>query len=276
MSPGPRTPRRELWRGHNTMHSLGFIGTGTITSAIVRGLKSSALGDWPILLSPRSQRLSAELAGSLEGVRVAAGNQAVIDGSDIVFLAVLPQDAADVLKPLRFAADKKIISLIAGLDINVIRSWTGVASITRAIPLPFVEQRCGVTPILPPDAAAAEIFGALGGSVAVTSRADFDSYATASALMSSYFGFAEIARDWLTGRGIDPADSELYLRNLFGSLGDTLRQSPLGFSGLRTGHATAGGLNELAFATFTSAGGAAAVRNGLDAVLSRLEGNPRA
>lgn len=257
------------------MHSLGFIGTGTITAAIVRGLKSSVLADWPVLLSPRSQHLAAELAASFSGVEVAADNQSVIEGSDIIFLAVLPQNAAEVLQPLRFAPDKKIISLIAGLDIGVIRSWTGVTGVTRAIPLPFVEQRCGVTPILPPDAAAARIFGALGGSVAVTSRADFDSYATASALMSSYFGIAEIARDWLTARGIDPADSELYLRNLFGSLGDTLRQSPLDFSDLRTGHATAGGLNELAFATFTGSGGAAAVRNGLDAVLSRLEGKAR-
>ena len=36
--------------------SLGFLGTGTITAAIVRGLKASALRDWPVMLSPPARR----------------------------------------------------------------------------------------------------------------------------------------------------------------------------------------------------------------------------
>lgn len=256
------------------MQRLGFIGTGAITAHMVRGLKGSDLRDWPVLLSPRYAETAAALAASLPGVTVAADNQAVIDGSDIVVLAVLPQTAEAIITPLRFQPHQRIISLVAGLDIAVLRGWTGLDRVTRAIPMPFVEQRCGVTPILPPDEEAATLFRALGGCIELTTRADFDSYATASALMSSYFGIAEIARDWLVAKGLDPRDAELYFRNLFGSLGDILRQSPQGFTELRTSHATRGGLNEQVFATFIAAGGDAAIRKGLDAVMARLQGKP--
>ena len=41
---------------------LGFIGTGTITAHMVRGLKASGLADWPIVVSPRGALVAAELA----------------------------------------------------------------------------------------------------------------------------------------------------------------------------------------------------------------------
>ena len=70
------------------MVRLGFIGTGTIVAAMVRGLKGSALQDWPVVLSPRNAEVGRRLADELSGVAVAASNQAVIDAADIVILAV--------------------------------------------------------------------------------------------------------------------------------------------------------------------------------------------
>lgn len=249
---------------------LGFVGTGAITAAMVRGLKASGLSDWPIVLSPRNAEVAAALAGSLPGVTVATSNQAVIDNVDIVVLAVLPQTVEAVVHPLRFRPEQRIISLVAATGVETIRGWTGVASVTRAIPLPFVEQRRGVTPIFPPDETAARIFTALGHCIETMDIDSFDAYAAASALMSTYFGIAEAARDWLVAGGLPAADSELYLRDLFGSLGDVLRASPLSFAELRTGHATRGGLNELAHDRFVAGGGPAAIADGLSAVMVRL------
>ena len=95
---------------------LGFIGTGTITAHIVRGLQGSALADWPVVLSPRNPEIAAELA-VLPVVTVAASNQAVVNACDIVILAVRPQIAQDVLSGLRIAPDQLVISLIAGLHL---------------------------------------------------------------------------------------------------------------------------------------------------------------
>lgn len=254
------------------MHRLGFIGTGTITAAIVRGLKGSDLASWPVVLSPRSTNLSAELASSLPGVTVAASNQAVVEHSDVVVLAVRPQDAREALQSLHFRADQRVISLVAALDIDTIRQWTGASSVTRAIPLTFVEQRVGVTPVMPPDATAATIFRALGGCIEVADPSAFDAYAAASALMGTYFGFIEAAQDWLVANGLKESDAGLYLRNLFGSLGDVLRERPLSLSELRAAHSTKGGLNEHVFLRFIKAGGGSALGDGLTSVQARIQG----
>lgn len=253
------------------MQRLGFIGTGVITAAMVRGLKDSALKDWPVILSPRSHGLSAELAGSLPGVTVAASNQDVVDRSDIVFLAVRPQDAEAVIRPLTFGAAQAIVSLVAALGIETVRDWTGVGDVTRAIPLTFVAQRKGVTPIMPPNRAAAEIFRALGDCIEVSDLDAFNGYAAASALMGTYFGITDVALAWLVSNGLETRDAELYLRNLFGSLSDVLRASPLPPGELRTAHSTRGGLNELSYDTFMSHGGGAALAEGLTRVMARLQ-----
>lgn len=252
------------------MARLGFIGSGTITEAILRGLKTSPLSDWPVVLSPRNAAVAHRLAADLPGVMVAASNQAVIDAAEVVVLAVRPQVAAEVISPLRFAPERPVISLIAGLQIDQIAAWTGAASICRAVPLPFVETRQGVTPVFPPAPEAMALFGALGQALAVENLADFDVYAAGSALMGSYFGLVETAESWMVGQGLSRADTATYLRALFGSLGDTLRQNPADLTSLRIGHSTKGGLNERGHQVFEAEGGARALTAALDAILARI------
>ena len=253
------------------MLTLGFVGTGAITAAIVRGLKNSDLRDWQIILSPRSAALSAELARSFPGVSVASSNQSVVNESEIVFLAVRPQDAPIAIPELTFSKSQSIISLVAALTSDTIQSWTGVHEITRAVPLTFVEQRTGVTPIMPPNARTAEIFNALGDCIQVTESKEFDAYAAAGSLMEMYFGIIEVARDRLIAAGLNAADTELFLRNLFGNLGDVLRQRPLTLGELRAAHTTRGGLNELAYKTYIESGGGTAVADAISAVIRRIE-----
>ncbi len=82
---------------------LGFVGTGTIASAMVIGLRAAGNTD-PIILSPRNAEIAADLAGRFDNVQVASTNQAVLDASDLVVLAVRPQIASSVLPELRFPA----------------------------------------------------------------------------------------------------------------------------------------------------------------------------
>lgn len=252
------------------MTRLGFVGTGTITAHVLRGLKASDLSDWPVLLSPRNAGVAAELAASLPGVTVAADNQAVVDGSDLVVLAVRPQVAEAVVGPLRFRPGQRIISLIAGLPIATIRDWTGVAQVTRAIPLPFVEDRRDATPVFPPDPEAMALFDALGRALPVHDAGAFDVYAASSALMGTYFGVVEEAARWAEDKGLPEADARAYLASLFSNLGEVLRHSTASLPDLRDAHSTKGGLNEQVFAEFVAHGGAAALAAGLDSVLARL------
>ena len=254
------------------MSRLGFIGTGCITAAMVRGLKGSDLRDWPIVLSPRNAELSRSLAETVPGVAVADSNQSVIDAVDIVVLAVRPQVAAAVLDGLRIGPDRTVISLIAATPSDRIAQWTGAGQICRAIPLPFVEERSDVTPVFPPLPAALQIFGALGKALPVQDQASFDLYAAVSALMGTYFGLMETSTRWAEGNGLPAGDARTYLAGLFQNLSRVAQSSPSSFAELRTAHSTAGGLNEQVFADFARLGGPAALTAALDAVLRRISG----
>lgn len=252
------------------MARLGFIGTGTITAAMVRGLKGSVLRDWPIVLSPRNAKLAQCLAKTLPGVTVADSNQTVIDTVDVVVLAVRPQVAASVLDGLRIRAEQPVISLIAATPSDRISHWTGATQVCRAIPLPFVEERSDVTPVFPPLPVAMQLFGALGTALQVRDQATFDLYAAVSGLMGTYFGLMETSAQWAEGNGLSASDARAYLAGLFHNLSRVAQQSPHSFAELRAQHSTTGGLNEQVHAEFDSLGGTAALNAALDAVLRRI------
>lgn len=251
---------------------IGFVGTGVITAHIVRGLKASPLVDWPALVSPRSAATAKALA-QLPGVSVAASNQAVVDGADVLVLAVRPQVAAEVLGELRFHQNRPIISLMAGVSLEDLARWTGAGDICRAIPLPSVEVRRCVTPVYPPQPVAMQVFDALGQALPVHDLPAFDVYATGSAVMATWFGFAETVVDWMQANGIAETDAQTYVRGLFGNLGDTLRSSKRPMEELRHDHATKGGLNEQAHDVFCANGGPDAIRAGMNSVMARITGN---
>lgn len=248
--------------------TLGFIGTGAMAAAMVEGL-----GGEGILLSPRGAEVAAGLARRFPGVRIAADNQAVVDGSDMVVLAVRPQVAEAVIRPLRFRAGQKVVSLIAATQIDALRDWIGLdLPIIRAIPLPFAADRASVTPIFPPDAETAALFDRLGTALACRDIAEFDLFAVGSALMGSYFGLLETAQGWLAAEGLEDSAARTYLAGLFANLGKVASESPADFATLRAEHSTPGGLNEQIFRDFAAGGGTAALTGALDRVLARVRG----
>jgi pyrroline-5-carboxylate reductase len=253
---------------------LGFIGTGTIAAAMVRGLKASALRNWPVVLSPRNAELAQTLASSLPGVTVAPDNQAVIDGSDMVVLAVRPQVVEAVLRAVRMRADQQVISLVAATSSAAISACSGATQVCRAIPLPFVEQRRDVTPVFPPHPGAMQLFNALGTALPVMDQQSFDLYGALSALMAQYFGMIEAAAGWAGKKGMPDADARAYLVGLYANLGAVLREGQGSLSDLRIDHSTSGGLNEQVHLDFMSNGGTAALTDALDAVLRRIKTAP--
>ena len=251
---------------------LGFVGTGAITSAIVTGLNTGGGGD-TILVSPRNAETAAALAAKFPSVTVAASNQAVLDGSDVVMLAIRPQVGTGVLSELRFRADHDVISLMAITPLEQVRAMVAPArTVTRAIPLPLVADRCGPTPIFPPDQTAASIFNRLGTAIEATSVDQFIAFSTATATMAPYFTFAEEIAAWLTRHGVPAADARRYVGTVFQGLGDiaaTTQEHSL--AALAGEFATRGGINEQVLAHMKARGAFDALSEGLDAVLQRMK-----
>ncbi|MCI5096569.1 MAG: NAD(P)-binding domain-containing protein [Rhodobacteraceae bacterium] len=139
---------------------IGFIGTGVITEAIVRGLIAHRDSEEQIILSERSRDISARLAALSPRVRIESNNQRIVDQSDLVFLAVLPHLASDIIGPLNFREGQTVASLIASVPHEQLRSWTGGGvEIVRAIPLPAVAEGRGTTVLFPDNQYLAGLFG---------------------------------------------------------------------------------------------------------------------
>jgi pyrroline-5-carboxylate reductase len=250
----------------------GFVGTGTITSAIVTGMRADAGSAAPIALSPRNRDVAARLAARFPQVFVAASNQDVLDRSDVVFIAVRPQVAQDVLAALRFRSDHRVISLVATFSRDRIAALVQPAgSVTCAVPLPTVADRLGPTAICPPDSVAAAIFGKLGVAIEVATESEFQALWSSTAVMATFFLLLDTLCAWLTNHGVPPARARDYVATMFGGLGVVGRSASASFARLADEFATKGGLNEQCAAELARAGVFQACSAALDAVLARLQ-----
>src|SRR5690606_8346897 len=135
----PRRARRALPRTHHPPHPaaagtatrrhaverIGIIGVGEIARAIVEGLSDGVAEPPRIHLSPRGAATAAEPARRYPNAQVRADNQDVADRSDVLILAVRPQDAAAALPGLRIGDGSVVVSAIAGIGIDELRGMPG-------------------------------------------------------------------------------------------------------------------------------------------------------
>jgi pyrroline-5-carboxylate reductase len=253
--------------------TLGFLGTGAITAAIVTGLNAER-ADHLIRLSPRNPDLAATLAARFETVSVCASNQDVLDSSDTVVLAVRPQVAEEVLSELRFSSTHTVISLIAGFSTTRIAELVTPADrVSRAIPLPSVARRRGPVAVYPAASPAAELFAPLGQVFGMESEDHLNALSTATSTMASYFSFLGHIAAWTAKKGIPESQAREYVGLLFAGLNDAgMEASGRTFEDLATAHATPGGLNEQVVRDLTEHGVFDTLRQALDSVHRRAAG----
>lgn len=250
---------------------LGFIGTGVITEAMITGFMSSDAPIADIYVSRRGETTSARLAKAYPSVTVCDDNQEIADRVEILFLAIRPQVAREVLAELNVHDNQQVVSLIAGAPTEAVRGWLGTdAMVMRAIPLPAVTRRCGVTALYPPSDIVAELFAELGTAVSAETVEEFDTYAVASALMGTYFGVLDTAASWMTQHGAAEDRARSYLTSLFLGLARTAAaENQRDFTALQEGHSTPGGLNQQLFEVFRDKGGLRALELGFSSVHDR-------
>lgn len=252
---------------------LGFVGCGTIAAAMIAGLQDSGWQE-AITVSPRNADVAARLAQRYANVVVASDNQAVLDAADLVVLAVRPQIAAAVLAELRFRPDHRVLSVIATLSLDTLRSAVApAATITRAVPLPSVARRQGPTAVFPADAETIALFDTLGTAIALGAETEFDTFSAATAVMASYFAFADTVSRWMTRQGVSGDSAHRFVADMFRGLDGTADAEPeKSFATLADEHQTRGGLNEQVRRAVTTDGTFVELDRALDAILDRVRG----
>lgn len=117
------------------MKSIGFIGAGNMATAIIKGLiAQKGSGSFINVFDVSSEKLD-EI--SKLGVNAFSSSQDVVKNSEIIVLAVKPQNYAEVLEALKdvVSTDKTFVSIAAGISINYVQSALGCeCPVVRVMP----------------------------------------------------------------------------------------------------------------------------------------------
>lgn len=255
--------------------TIGFVGCGTMSSAIVRGLCTLEAPPSRVVVSPRNAEKAAALQSAFPAlVSVAASNQEVVDSSDTVFIGCLPKQTEEVTKALKFEPRHTVVSLVSTAPLKSLHEWCApvpATSVVRAIPLPPVAKHQGATVMTPPHPAIVKIFDSLGTAVPVAEEEQMQKLMCMTCLMGQLYAQQRAAQQWLGKQGVDAETAGKYVGAIFHSV--TLDSSVAGahtFDEL-CDEQTPGGLNEQVIREMTEAGAYAALSDSLDGVIARIQ-----
>jgi pyrroline-5-carboxylate reductase len=208
--------------------TIGFIGCGTIASAIATGLAvQETIPLISIIVSKRSISKSLALRERFPlKVEVESDNQQIVDLSDILFLTMLPEQATEILQGLKFSSKIVIISLVSTSKICFLSNDTRlpINQIFKMICLPAVAYSEGMC-ILQPDPSTRTadnsvnkkiqvllpLLDTLGGVVTAADDVEMAAMMVPTALMGSFYGILQNNRDWLTRRHNLPQEKATFL-----------------------------------------------------------------
>ncbi|MEV0082373.1 NAD(P)-binding domain-containing protein [Saccharopolyspora sp. NPDC050642] len=254
---------------------VGIIGVGEIARAIVEGLCAGVDDPPEIFLSPRGADAAAELAQRFSRVRVCAGNQDVVDRAAVVIVAVRPADRDEALGGLAVAADKVVVSAMAGVDVDEVRRILGTeAPVVRSIPLPAARERKSVTVIYPSHPAATALFDRLGGALPATDEDSFNVFSAMTATITSHYRYLVTIAEWAARQGIPADDADRYVRGLFQAAGRALGDESRPLPRIAADHETPNGTNQRIRTTWFDAANVGALNAALDALLAGFK-SPR-
>lgn len=233
---------------------LGFLGTGTIASAVVRGLAGQG---HEIRVSPRSQTKAERLAAEIAEVRIAP-NEDIVAESDVVFLGLLAPRAREVLSALQFRDGQQVVSFMADMTLPGVAALVAPAQ-ASAIMLPYPGIAQGGSPILALGemSVLAALFTPRNRIFELQSEAQLAAYLAAQAVLSPVAQLVGTAAAWLG----DGAEGEAFLRMLVSTSLEGQDCATL-IAALNT----EGGYNQRLRQDMERAGAPEMLRSGLDAL----------
>ncbi|HUW62849.1 MAG TPA: pyrroline-5-carboxylate reductase [Candidatus Bathyarchaeia archaeon] len=258
--------------------AVGFLGFGNMGSAIVQGLITTGTitPSAAIVYDLAEGRRAA--AANLD-VRVAESPRALAEASDVLLLAVKPQNMAEALDQIRpgLKAGTLVISIAAGISIGYIQSRLGRdVRVVRVMPNTPALVRAGAAGIAMADnctesdkSVARAIFGAIGIAEFVSE----DMMDTVTALSGSgpayFFYVVELLVRAAQAHGLEPDKAtRLAAQTLFGA-GQLLKESSEGPSVLRERVTSKGGTTAAALEAFRAGGFEKLIAAGVDAAVAR-------
>lgn len=173
--------------------TLGFIGAGNMTSAILTGVLQHGLAlPEAIWLSNRSEEKLVPWRE--KGVNVTLDNAVVAQKADLIVLGIKPQVFETVVPRVApYVRGKSVVSIAAGISTDYLRERLPGAMVVRAIPNTPMKLGKGATVVaqasdVPPEVfrLACALFEA-AGEVAVIPEAQMDDFIAVSGSSPAFF-----------------------------------------------------------------------------------------
>lgn len=224
-----------------------------------------------VVLSPRGADRAHALADSYTAVTVAESNSDVVTSTDVVVVAVRPQQLEEALEGVAFREGQIVISVIAGVDIDTLNrviSQSGV-DVVRSIPLPPVAEHGVDVPIYPGHPLAVDFFNSMGGALIVENEEELAVLSAVTGSCAGLLQYVSILCDWATERGVARQVAEPFARDVIASLSTALRDRDSSIGDVISSHETPGGLNEQLRTEFFSTVTSAELRTALDVIYER-------
>jgi pyrroline-5-carboxylate reductase len=198
--------------------NIGFIGAGNMCQALVQGWLSKSI------VKPDSLFVSNRTPGKLKKVEeqfhinVCATNEELVEKSQVVIVAVKPQDLMTAVEPIStaFTSDQIVVSLAAGIPLKRLKKLlpqckhlTRVMANTPARIMMGTFGYCTPGADLIVDRLMERLFQPLGFTTRLEEGEPFEAFSVAtSAGVGFVFELMIYWQEWLEERGIDPATAQ--------------------------------------------------------------------
>ena len=247
---------------------VGFIGTGEIAEALIKGILGQG---HKIFISNRSHSRSKRLSQEYSEV-IACENDVVCSSSDIIFICLMASVARDIIPKLNFRKEHQIVSVMAHINHDELTNYCLPAkNVCITIPLPFVAQGGCPLPVFPQNDALRALYGANNSIIVLESSDHIAPHFVISAMLSPVFSLFDLASKWLGSKTGNDLQSEIYLTHLFKGYLDFMPDSERErFTAALHSLSTEGGLNSTLKTHMQEKGTYSALLDGLALLEKRL------
>lgn len=258
---------------------IGILGTGKISSCIVRGFAEATAPCIPgrIIISPRNEQKAFVLKSDFPDlVTIAASNEQVVSEADIIFIGLLPGVAREVLPALPFSSggEKLVISMMAAVDLAEMRVLCNlpIDRIVRTVPLPSSARRNGPILTHPKIAIFDSILSIIGTPVTVDTEAEMKPLICLTGHISSFFELMKTTEDFMVQEKVEPSTARAYVSSFYSSLAQGTETSHETLADMAIEACTPGGINEQCMRILKTTDHFPSQTKTLTAILRRLQG----
>ena len=105
-------------------NNIGFIGSGKMASAIIRGLIKTRFAKPENLMATQAEPEGIQEKSKELGIKIILDNKELVKWADVIFIATKPNQVLGVLEEIKpfITSEKLVVSIAAGVNLNRVNS----------------------------------------------------------------------------------------------------------------------------------------------------------